>query len=670
MGFFPAGRLSPVLLAVLVSACRVEPVGPLDIGPTGTNDTADTAAPPGSLSGVVGSEGAWISATISAGTLLERVDDGAQWAPEVELDGVSHWSVPHADPAATWRLVDSEGNAGPETTLEPLDATAEVPDQRLLWADETVLLGVSAATHAGVALWLHAELEGTSGRIDPTCLGEADTAWTTCFDDTIAGLPLDQSLSLILAADAPATIDLRLVVAPEALPDATLFSDDLELGTLGRTLLWGDLHAHSNLSQDGCEEPESGCDSREGEAGGDFFDQALSNDLDFAAMTEHAELELWYDGDATAREIWALQHDRIAEAEGTGLIPILGYEWTFGGGSNKTNEEGQIVGGHKTVLIEDPTACTAWRIAAFRGPDSRDKPQSEEFYAELNPIVAADATQLYTRLAEAAESSDDCEDTRALSFAHHSALPLPQITDWSNPDSAPDPDHEPVIEIHSEHGSSECADSEADGCDFGLNPEQGFMGTGSVQRALEAGYRLGFVGGTDSHDSRPGSLEDGPSATDSWSDTDEDGENGEDSEDEPLWQVHDGAVTGAMVVAPADRTALFDALFARETLVSSGPRLAVRAVLVDAEGALHLPGSDVASGDARLWVELPPDGADDLVSMELLRVGDSGLAAWTDGLSLDETVSLATDDVLYLRLRFENTDGDPERIWLSPWFVD
>ena len=232
MGFFPAGRLSPVLLAVLVSACRVEPVGPLDIGPTGTNDTADTAAPPGSLSGVVGSEGAWISATISAGTLLERVDDGAQWAPEVELDGVSHWSVPHADPAATWRLVDSEGNAGPETTLEPLDATAEVPDQRLLWADETVLLGVSAATHAGVALWLHAELEGTSGRIDPTCLGEADTAWTTCFDDTIAGLPLDQSLSLILAADAPATIDLRLVVAPEALPGhhhAALHPDLLRL---------------------------------------------------------------------------------------------------------------------------------------------------------------------------------------------------------------------------------------------------------------------------------------------------------------------------------------------------------------------------------------------------------------------------------------------------------
>jgi len=615
----------------------------------------------------VGSDGAWITATIDEGTVLERVDDGARWAPELEIDGVSHWAVPDADPTASWRLIDEAGATGPEATLDAFDATTSPPEQHLLWVDEAVSLGVSAEARDGVAWWLFAELEGTSGRIDPACLGEADTDWRTCFDDTIAGLPLDEALSLVLAADTPTTLDLRLVVAPEALPNATLYSEELELGTLGRTLLWGDLHAHSNLSQDGCEEPASGCDSREGEAGGDFFDQALASGLDFAAMTEHAELELWYDGDGTAHEIWALQQDRIAEAEGTGLIPILGYEWTFGGGSGKTNADGQVVGGHKTVLIEDPAACTAWRIAAVRSLDTRDKPESDEFYAELNPVVAADAPELYERFAEATEaaaSSEDCEDTRALSFAHHSALPLPQITDWSNPDNAPDPDHEPVIEIHSEHGSSECTDSEADGCDFGLNPEQGFMGTGSVQRALEAGYRLGFVGGTDSHDSRPGSLEDGPSATDSWSESEEDGV------EEPLWQAHDGAVTGAMVAAPADRTALFDAFFARQTLVSSGPRLAVRALLVDAEGVAHLPGSDVASGEARLWVELPTEGAEDLQSMELLRVGEDSLAAWTDGPSLDETISLATDDVLYLRLRFEGADGEPERIWLSPWFVD
>jgi hypothetical protein len=82
--------------------------------------------------------------------------------------------------------------------------------------------------------------------------------------------------------------------------------------------------------------------------------------------------------------------------------------------------------------------------------------------------------------------------SQAMTIAHHSAGG-PVSIDWSIP---PDPEFEPVTEIASVHGSSEALDSPA----LIYSPVPGNF----VRDALGLGYRLGFVGSSDSHDGHPG----------------------------------------------------------------------------------------------------------------------------------------------------------------------
>ncbi|NOY27322.1 MAG: hypothetical protein GXP62_15755, partial [Oligoflexia bacterium] len=100
------------------------------------------------------------------------------------------------------------------------------------------------------------------------------------------------------------------------------------------------------------------------------------------------------------------------------------------------------------------------------------------------------------------------------------------------------------MEIYSEHGSSECWDDSLEGCGWAFNTAQGYHPQGSIQAALDHGYQLGFVAGTDSHDGRPGSIEDGPSHVAHWRDGLEGG---------PQVQFTGGGVTGLLVTQPLDR---------------------------------------------------------------------------------------------------------------------
>jgi len=80
----------------------------------------------------------------------------------------------------------------------------------------------------------------------------------------------------------------------------------------------------------------------------------------------------------------------------------------------------------------------------------------------------------------------------ALTFAHHSAGgPIP--VNWDIP---PDPVLEPVTEIVSVHGSSEALDSPI--------PIYSPVPGNFVRDVLDRGYRLGLIGGGDSHDGHPG----------------------------------------------------------------------------------------------------------------------------------------------------------------------
>lgn len=442
---------------------------------------------------------------------------------------------------------------------------------------------------------------------------------------------------------------------------------------------WGDLHAHSAWSFDGCENPELDCIHDAAGPASAFFERAEAVGLDFAALTDHAEPDLYrYAADelhptGATLDIWQGQQLSVVQAEGGPVLPLLGYEWTANHNAGNTDGPGT----HRTVLLGADRACPAYRVAGRSLPPDGHLPEVGEraFLQEDRPILPSPYS-LWQALDEAI-LAPGCEPLRWLSFAHHPAYLNPQQTDWSDPENAPH--REQLVEIHSEHGSSECFDPEAEGCDFALNHEQGYAPRGSVQAALDRGFQLGFVGGTDSHDSHPGSVEDGPSRVAQWSD---------EAPYELIQQFAPGGLTGVFAPKPLNRERLFEALSARRTLASSGPRLELHAWAVGRNGDRYLPGEliprwNMPVGLVLVLGELDPRGEhrwEDFEEVVIERIASGGrIVSFGSGEAFGDSWEPQPDESwTYLRVRLlrgEASTGYPsllgeERIWLSPWFTD
>ncbi len=429
---------------------------------------------------------------------------------------------------------------------------------------------------------------------------------------------------------------------------------------------WGDLHAHSAWSYDGCEEPGLGCGPRPGGAGSDFFDNAAAVGLDFAAITDHAEADFFLPDGAGGEEleVWPGQAALVVEAEGGQTIPLLGYEWTAFRGDSL---DGRPRGGHRTVVLGDPSACPDYRVSGYELPQGmRDQEHGSALYLQdPDGLLAKTGPELWDALDAAGET---CEPVRWLSFVHHPAYTLPQQTDWLLPEN--EPTREQLVEVYSEHGSSECWDTTREGCDFRINEGQGYYPDGSVQRALDEGFRLGFTAGTDSHDARPGSIEDGPGTVGSWKDLDGDGVG-----DEVMEHFTAGGITGVYLPDSRDVDGLFDALEARSTIASSGPRPWLAAWVLGKGGGSFLPGeavpADVFPADVRLQVEEPEDGW-----LEVELVGATGeVLATGEGGSFSHRWDAEEGDYAYLRVRYfeegaDDAEVEVDRLWISPFWVD
>src|SRR5262249_30028684 len=137
-----------------------------------------------------------------------------------------------------------------------------------------------------------------------------------------------------------------------------------------------------------------------------------------------------------------------------------------------------------------------------------------------------------------------------LLLPHHPALQSPMATDWSCYDAH----FSPSVEVYSEHGSSEGGGSTFD------PPWSTYVQSGSVDWALDPegpDLELGFFGGTDSHDTKPGSVC-----------------------DRDLMQLqfpYGGGLTVAVLPDGQrfDRAAIHDALVTRHTYETSGPLMPV-----------------------------------------------------------------------------------------------
>lgn len=415
--------------------------------------------------------------------------------------------------------------------------------------------------------------------------------------------------------------------------------------------VWGDLHAHSRWSFDGCE-VAADCSPLGELPAEQFLVQAAAEGLDFVALTDHAEVSTFFpEGlDGPAHDIWAGQQAVLAQDHG--VLGVLGYEWTW---QTTLERDGHPVGGHRTVLLSDPAACGQARVRADNPVSGTIQVESDGTWYDQGGVVTAPSPAALWAALDAA--SDACGDLRWLSFAHHTAVRSPQPTDWRLPDNTPV--HERLVEIYSEHGSGECVDLDAPGCGWRVNPAVAHVPDGAVQTALALGHRLGFLAGTDPHDARPGSLADGPGPVGYW--------NQITGSPDPLAGFAPGGLSAVWVRGALTADSLFDGLEARATLATSGPRPETLVLgLQDAAGNDWPPGAAVVASDGPFTVIV--GGLD----AALASVSAGGLTTRGD-VTVDQDLRFSWDpapgDWLYLRLRVGAGDAE-ERLWASPWWAD
>lgn len=207
-------------------------------------------------------------------------------------------------------------------------------------------------------------------------------------------------------------------------------------------LYWGEIHGHAYFS-DGLDSPEY------------FYSYARDvEQLDFCSLTEH---DTWLDD-----RKWAV----IKKVNENFYVPgkfvtLLGFEWS----SAQFYDSKRHMYGHRCVYY----------------PDNEGK-----YYSHLLPQFKL-PLQLWKKISKFG----------AIAVPHHPAYAESKNSVWGTNWDYHDDSMEPLVEIYSKHGLSECFGNRWPL--FSQNPER------FVQKALNRGCKLGFTGGTDTHISRPAS---------------------------------------------------------------------------------------------------------------------------------------------------------------------
>jgi hypothetical protein len=221
----------------------------------------------------------------------------------------------------------------------------------------------------------------------------------------------------------------------------------------------------------------------------------------------------------------------------------------------------------------------------------------------------------------------------AITIAHHSAGgPVP--VDWS---FAPDPVLEPVTEVASVHGSSEAPDSPT--------PIYDAVPGRWIREQLAKGYRLGFIGSSDSHDGHPGLAQ--------------------------LAAPSSGLA--GLIADECTRESVLATLRARRTFATNGPRILLRTSLGgrrmgEAVSIVALAQGAAAGGDPELVAQVIAPGpiarVDVIHNREVVQTLDGEgrrevTARWT-------VPPLDPGDFVYVRA----VQQDGGAAWSSPWFIE
>ncbi len=397
----------------------------------------------------------------------------------------------------------------------------------------------------------------------------------------------------------------------------------------------GELHSHTGASGDGGSSDLGICDGVCGPAL-PVADNAAQYGLDFITYTDHVNGGVISD---SAAFMVAQQAIREAHDPDGGLVTLQAGELFLSLGGEPL--------GHKNLYFfadnQDLTDLTMEDI---------------QFDGAGEHVPAC--FELWEWMAQMEQTWGP-----VLLLPHHVGMAGGMGTEWSCHQEAGASVYAPAVEIYSEHGDSSFADTTFDPLWMGADSLK------TVEGALDpAGWalRLGFVGGTDQHDSHPGSV----CSTDT----------------EMPHHPYGGGLTIAVVPdgQDFDRGALYDAITERRTYATSGPLLPA---IVEYWGdgtylggmgeELDLDGFEELSVEVRV-----PEVWDAFVSDVMLVGPDfSGLMdAAGDGVFESASDTFEVPEYLYPLLIVDGAswygddgcgdagDSAEERIWLSPtWFT-
>ena len=406
----------------------------------------------------------------------------------------------------------------------------------------------------------------------------------------------------------------------------------------GQGFYLGDLHAHTGVSGDGGSSDLEDTCTNDCAALADVKQTALDNGLDFMTLSEHVN-----GNQVTTNELYAYALEAILDSNDVenGFITLPGAEVWFGveGGAD----------GHKTLLM-------------FGSNDELSDLEMEDLQhegGETADISSCEAIWEYAKELSSAWGP-------ALLIPHHPGLSSGMGTKWECHNSPEAQKYSPAVETYSEHGNSMDTHTNYDVVWNGTNHE------GTVSHALDPedgeGLRIGYVGGTDSHDTRPG----GVCATDG----------------EYTHHPYGGGLTVAVLDEDEEftRSAIYSAISERRTYVTSGPLMP--AVVEYNSGGVYLGGMGEEVGmpegqDLDVEVRVPAEWSEYVTSVQLRGNGfEFQMQAMGEGVFVITVNEHDLPDYVYPMIVldgeawYEGVDCDDggddleQRIWLSPTWLD
>jgi hypothetical protein len=388
----------------------------------------------------------------------------------------------------------------------------------------------------------------------------------------------------------------------------------------------GDLHAHTGYSGDAGSADLGNCTGSCGNLA-DVFTTARDNGLDFLAITDHVN-----SGPALSAGEFADLNSRVLAAHDPagGFVTLpAGEIWFTITGTNERI-------GHKTLLLFGSDAALAGlTLADVRISSGSAITDCADIWAWMDTLTAGFGD--------------------ALLLPHHPAVQAPMPTEWSCHDDG----YSPSVEVYSEHGNS----LDASGYD---TPGDGIYEDHTAQAAMDPnGYGLvfGFVGGTDSHDTRPGEVCE--------------------LDTEHPSHLYGGGLTVAVLDATEtfDRPALYDAIAERRTYVTTGPALPWSVEWSAAGHSLGHLGEELLAPETLpldAVVSIPADRASHVVAVELVgpydrwSLTDDGAGTWTGNVPAGDVppwlyVAIQVDGASwYAGTECPDGGDDTEWLWGSP----